>query len=213
MISKHNLGWLFSNFMLAIPNCFPKPAAVNAAQSAPARCPACIASTFISVSHADTAQPLDGALRQFLNSIPEMAAGPLFQTSWQGMLDGSGDAELETRKGREPWNGILKGKNNVSARRTRRVVGLTEVLCKVSPGEFHTVSSGRGLNEPQMPNVTPLHRQKKYGMRIWDLQELQRQKWLLPQASSLQTHERGHKWFALLYFKIITEAKCLKDQV
>lgn len=63
---------------------------------------------------------------------------------WRGILHGSRDAELETRKGREPLKWYSQGKNKVSAQRTRRgKVGPTEVLCKVSPGEFHTVGRAR----------------------------------------------------------------------
>lgn len=112
--------------MLAIPNCFPKPAAVNTAQRT--HLPdACMHRVRVH-SYESPRTQLNrwmGPFHQFLNSIPEMAAGPLFPNlPWQGMLDGSGDAELETRKGREPLKWYSQGKKqSVSSENTARKGG------------------------------------------------------------------------------------------
>lgn len=107
--------------MLAIPNCFPKPAAVNTAQRT--HLPdARMHRVHVHFCESPRTQlnRWMGPFRQFLSSIPEMAAGPLFPNlPWQGMLDGSGDAELETRKGREPLKWYSQGeKQRVSSENT-----------------------------------------------------------------------------------------------
>lgn len=147
MISKHNLGWLFSNFpCLRFLIAFPSLLLWIRPKERTCQMPACIAFAFIPMSHRGHSSTAGwGPFISSLTASQKWLQARYFQTS-PGRVCWMDREMLNWKPGREgnPWNGILKGKNKVSARRTRRgKVGLTEVLCKVSPGEFHMVGSGR----------------------------------------------------------------------
>lgn len=200
---KH-IHWWYPNTILAdflvishacIPTAFPslllwmRPKERTCQMPPHARC----SRSFLWVT-ADTAQPLDGALSQFLNSIPEMVAGPLISKPplagyadgsrrWTGNQEGKGTPEM-----------VFSREKQRSAHREHGGERWAWLRCSVRfPVRIPHGQQWQGLNEPQMPKqstlLTRLPPPTKSMMRIWDSSGTAETEMTTSQASSLQTHE------------------------